>query len=296
MRSLVSRHLENFLALYAAKSMHAAAEAKGISQPALSKSLRVLESEVGSELFVRTSQGLQPTPAGSTLYRYALQLNQQARLASIDIQESVNNLYGRMRIGIGPVLAVTTFPAAIADFHEAFPKIAITVETGISSSLMEALARDSLDAVVGALPEEHASDAIVSTPLWQTKMVVIGRKGHPLSSRRFSLDELALHRRVGFVEDREFERNAATAFGQSSKALDPILETTSLSVIFGMLASTNYYAIVSDMIVPRALDSGLVRLKLNRDLWTINIGLACKSSISKTRPINAFRKILLSKQ
>ncbi|MBU2483494.1 MAG: LysR family transcriptional regulator [Alphaproteobacteria bacterium] len=61
MRLLISRHLENFLALYDARNMHLAAQKKGISQPALSKSLKVLEESLGATLFERTHRGLEPT-------------------------------------------------------------------------------------------------------------------------------------------------------------------------------------------------------------------------------------------
>jgi DNA-binding transcriptional LysR family regulator len=57
LRLLVSRHLENFIALYEAQNMHAAADRKGISQPALAKSLRIVEEEVGTRLFSAPRKG-----------------------------------------------------------------------------------------------------------------------------------------------------------------------------------------------------------------------------------------------
>ena len=292
MRLLVSRHLENFLVTYEALNLHDAADLKGISQPALSKSLKLLEEEIGAALFIRTSRGLEPTPAGDTLHKYARRLDQDARFASIDLQRSVDNLYGRMRIGIGPVLATTTFPKIIAQFHRQFPQISVTVETGVSSTLIGALHRDHLDVVVSALPEAAIPDSMVSMPLFKSEMIAIGRKGHPLAHQVSSYEQVSELGRVGFVEDREFERNAAKALGQKAERFSPILQTTSLSVMFGMLAETDYYAIVSDMILPRALESGLVKLQCDGELWSITIGVVCKVSISESRAIVALRKAL----
>ncbi|MGK6317335.1 LysR family transcriptional regulator [Neorhizobium sp. DT-125] len=292
MRLLVSRHLENFLVTYETLNLHDAADLKGISQPALSKSLKLLEEEVGAPLFIRTSRGLEPTPAGDTLHKYARRLDQDARFASIDLQRSVDNLYGKMRIGIGPVLATTTFPKTIAEFHRQFPQISVTVETGVSSTLIAALDRDHLDVVVSALPEAPVPDSMVAMPLFTSEMVAIGRKSHPLADQVSTFEQVSAFGRVGFVEDREFERNAAKALGQRAEKVSPILQTTSLSVMFGMLAETDYYAIVSDLILPRALDSNLVKLRCKSRLWSITIGVVCKLPISESRAVVALKRAL----
>lgn len=292
LRLLVSRHLENFLVVYETLNLHEAANLKGISQPALSKSLKLLEEEIGTPLFVRTSRGLEPTPAGMTLHQYARRLDQEARFASIELHQSTDHLYGKMRVGIGPVLATTTFPKIISEFHRQFPQVSITVETGVSSTLIAALNRDHLDVVVAALPQMPVPDNMVSMPLFKSQMIAIGREGHPLADRISALDDIAKLRRVGFVEDREFETNAARAFGQKAQDFLPILQTTSLSVMFGMLAETDYYAIVSEMILPPAQASGLTKLECQSRLWHINIGVVCKTSISQSRAIVALRGAL----
>lgn len=296
MRLLVSRHLENFLVAYETLNLHHAADLKGISQPALSKSLKLLEEEIGTALFVRTSRGLEPTPAGDTLHKYARRLDQDARFASIDLQQSVDNLYGRMRIGIGPALAATTFPKIIAQFHQLFPQISMTVEIGVSSTLISALHRDHLDVVISALPEEPIPDSMVSIPLFKCEMVPIARKQHPFAGTVQTFDNLSSLGRVGFVEDREFERNAIKVLGQRADRFSPILQTTSLSVMFGMMEETNYYAIVNEMILPRAAESGLAQLGCEGKLWSITVGIVCKVSLSESRAIIALQNMLTEGQ
>ena len=292
MRLLVSRHLENFLALYRSLNMHAAAEAKNISQPALTKSLKLLENEIGTPLFRRTPHGLEPTAAGTTLCQYARQIDQAARFAAIDLQNSLEK--GHLNIGIGPVLAVSTFPAIITAFHQTYPGLSITVETGISSQLIEGLARENYDFVVTALPEDPVPKTITSFPLYKSNMVAIGRAGHPLASVGGRIEDLSVYRRVGFVEDREFEKRALRTLGPRAEALRPALQTTSLAVMFGMLAATDYFAIVSEMILPRAMSEGLVRIPVEHDFWTIDIGLVCKSTLTSSLAVEAIRAALIA--
>ena len=128
--------------------MHTAADKKGISQPALTKSLKVLEDDLGTELFIRTHSGLEPTNAGTALFRHARVIDQEARFAELDIRDIHESMGGRIRIGVGPVLAVSSFPPILAEFHQQFPKVEISVETGISNHLVDGLMRESFDVVV----------------------------------------------------------------------------------------------------------------------------------------------------
>ena len=290
MRLLVSRHLENFLALYKSQNMHQAAEVKNISQPALTKSLKLLEAEIGAPLFQRTPRGLEPTAAGTTLYGYARQIEQSARFATIDLQQSLES--GTLSIGIGPVLSVSAFPSIITAFHRAHPGLSITVETGISSHLIAELARETYDFVVTALPEGPIPKTMVSFPLFRSRMVAIGRPRHPLAAGGGRITDLATYRRVGFVEDREFEKRALGAFGPRAEAFRPAVQTTSLAVMLGVLAATDYFAIVSEMILPRATRDGLVRIPVDHDFWTIEIGLVCKTAHTSSLAVRAIRSAL----
>jgi DNA-binding transcriptional LysR family regulator len=293
MRLLISRHLENFLALYDARNMHLAAEKKGISQPALSKSLKVLEESLGATLFERTHRGLEPTSAGELLHRHACAIDQEARFASLDISKYQSTLGGRIKIGVGPVLAVSTFPQALADFHHSLPGIEISVETGISNFLYDGLMNADFDVIAAAIPELELPENFTAVPLFTTNMVVICRKDHPMmAAPDVTRDSLGTFRRVGFVEDREFEKKSRRFLGGLSDQLQPILQTTSLTIMFGILAATDYYAIVSDLIVPRARREGLDAFSPLGGLWQLDIDLICKTTLVTSHPLQVLRQAI----
>jgi hypothetical protein len=67
-----------------------------------------------------------------------------------------------------------------------------------------------------------------------------------------------------------------------------------MSIMLGLLAETDYYAIVSELIVPKAEREGLVVLTLDRALWSIDVDLMCKASFIESRPIKNIRESVLS--
>ena len=273
--------------------MHAAAEKKGISQPALTKSLRLLEADLKAELFVRSHKGLEPTDEGRALYRHARAIDQEARFAALDIGEMHETMGGQISIGVGPVLAMSTFPAVLAEFHRQLPRVEILVETGIADHLVDGLMHERFDVVVAARPETLLPERFVTVPLFTTDMVVICRRGHPLGGRKaITRADLTAYRRVGFVDDREFEKRSRRLFGRRSDRLRPVLQTTSLTIMFGVLATTDYYAIVSSIIVQRARREGLADYRLAGGLWELDIELMCKGSLASSKPIGLLRRLL----
>lgn len=290
MRLLVSRHLENFLALYEARNMHAAADRKGITQPALTKSLKTIEVEVGTDLFVRTSKGLEPTEAGEALYRYARAIDQEARFAAFDIRRSILDAEGRLRMGIGPALAVSSFPPVLVAFHRTFPLVQVTVETGISSHLVDNLIHGNLDVVVTARPERELPDPFAAIRLFSHRMVMICRHDHPLRRRgQVTIEDVSGYGRVGFLEDHEFDLHARQALGDRAGGMPAAVQTTSMSVMLDLLAATDYFAIVNEVILPKASREGLLPLPLADPLWSIDIDLMCKAAFANSRPITAIR-------
>ncbi|WP_447926078.1 LysR family transcriptional regulator [Vreelandella sp. EE27] len=292
MRILISRHLENFLVLYDAGSMHEAARRKRISQPALTKSLKLLEAEAGAELFVRTHRGIEPTLAGKALHRHALVIDQEARFASMNLAHLHHNLGSTLRIGVGPVLAVSSFPQALALFREEFTKLRIDIETGISEYLIDRLEQDRLDVAVTARPKGDLPESLSFKPLLHSPMVAIARCGHPLSyEERISLNTLTRYGRVGFTDDFEFSDWAKTTLTTHPNEIEAVLQTTSISVMFAILASTDHYAIVSSMILSRAKQDGLQLLPLSDPLWSLDIGVICKATLVTSKPVVALQRI-----
>lgn len=290
MRLLVSRHLENFLAIYEARNMRRASESKGITQPALTKSLRTLEDDIGTSLFARTPWGLEPTEAGEALYRHACAIDQEARFAVLDMNGLLARRGGKIRIGVGPGLAVSSFPKILVDFRRQFPDIQVVAQVGLTRHLVEELLHDRLDVIATARPMADLPEHFSRDPLFSIQMAAIACSEHPLMAMpQVSSADLFNYGCVTFQESAEFVRHARQHFGAAPNNLNVVVETNSISVMLDLLGSTDCFAFVGDIIVPRAQQAGLQRLSVPELHWEMTIDLMCKRSLVDSRPIRALR-------
>jgi DNA-binding transcriptional LysR family regulator len=198
-------------------------------------------------------------------------------------------------MGIGSALAANWFAMVLVGFHREYPHIKVTVGTGISSDLVGGLSRGLFDLVVTARPEQDLPEQFVSVPLFTCQMHPVCRAGHPLRNRNPAvIADLASFGRVGFVEDREFERHARSALGGHADWLRPVVETSSLSIMLGLLAATDHFAIVSETMLPRVRQDGLDLIGIDHPLWQIDIDLMCKARFATSRPVSAIRSSLIA--
>lgn len=139
---------KNFIAVAKNKSMTKASEEMCISQPAISKSIKTLENQIGSTLFNRSSKGLELTKEGQMLYdrisvAMNLIVNAENELSSYKKLEE-----GEIKIGISSVLSKCLIIDTIKNFRTKYPKIKISITNGIVDDLIEKLNFGKLDFVI----------------------------------------------------------------------------------------------------------------------------------------------------
>lgn len=109
-------------------SLTTAAEQLHISQPALSRQISSLEKEVGIDLFIRHSRGLQLTEAGRRLYDYAQRILNYADEAQRVLDEIKNLETGTLTIGASKTIGSYLLPPVIAKFMQQYPGIDLAIE------------------------------------------------------------------------------------------------------------------------------------------------------------------------
>jgi DNA-binding transcriptional LysR family regulator len=198
-----------FLAVVEQGTMTAAAAAEGISQPAISAQVRVLERYYGTPLLQRTGRGVVPTATGDVVADHAGRIlalvDELARLVR-DLEDLKS---GRLVIGASSTVGEQFLPAHLGRFHAAYPQIELEVRIGNSGEITAAVVRRELDfAFVGRPPRD---DELIAEPVFVDEVVAFVAPGDPLlrdapidpttlSGRQFVLRErgsatrdLALH-------------------------------------------------------------------------------------------------------
>jgi len=176
-----SRRLRHFLAVFELGSIGQAADKLLLTQPALSKSLRGLEEELGVRLFDRTPVGVVATVFGETLAMHAKSIEAQLRSAEAAIGALRGAAAGHVKVGIGPSVAPGLMPAATVALQKLHPGIDLTVIEGLVDDLVPQLRRGQLDVVVGAWPKLADTDFSTEVIVVDTLEVFV-RAGHPLTA------------------------------------------------------------------------------------------------------------------
>lgn len=141
-----------FLYLYEEKSISKTANKLYVSQPAISYSLKELESQLGYTLFYRNSKGIEPTEEAKELYGYistAFNILNEAE----DHLKKFNNLkIGSLKIGISPQLGISYLTKIIVKFKKKYPGIKFEITSKSSAEMLEMLENRNLDLIIDTLP------------------------------------------------------------------------------------------------------------------------------------------------
>ena len=169
-----------------------AASVLNMSQPPLSNQIRMLEQEYGTQLFIRSKQGLTLTETGKILYKRARQILELSERTHEEIAGFEKSLSGNLVLGCVEGRAPFLMGRWIAGFKDEFPLVTYTVRSGGTDEIMDQLYHHLLDLAVVASPynQELLSGIVVNSQPW----VAIIPKEHALakkSGREIPLAELA---------------------------------------------------------------------------------------------------------
>ncbi|AYF43795.1 MULTISPECIES: LysR family transcriptional regulator [Halobacteriovorax] len=139
--------LEYFCNIVETGSLQKASQKAYVSQPQLSKVLRQLEEELDTQLLIRRSDGVIPTPAGDKLYSYARETIDQANQMQLLIRDNVQ-ASGNVYIGTYDSISRYFFPDFIKYLRKLAPSLNIILSTGRSSQKLKELKKGELDIAI----------------------------------------------------------------------------------------------------------------------------------------------------
>lgn len=176
-------HLRDLLAVVEKGSMHAAAKHPNMSQPALSRSIRDLEKEIGIPLLERRSRGAILTPMGAMFAERARAAVSELRRAKEEIEQLQGAVSGTVVVCFSSVTHVKLWPEAIIPFRKRFPRIQLQVIEATYPMIEPRLRDGSVDFFVGPCMERGPAPGLEAEVLVRPDgLLVFARKGHPLAS------------------------------------------------------------------------------------------------------------------
>ncbi|HUC50588.1 MAG TPA: LysR family transcriptional regulator [Xanthobacteraceae bacterium] len=161
-----------------------AAATLGVSQPALSNSMGVLERMLGVRVFERTRNGASLTEFGQLLAGHAAAIDSVLSRAAGELEAKKRGLEGSLVVGASPVACIDIVPKAVALLLRETPNIVVSIEERADDELIAGLRSGEIDLVVNSAGLLAEGRDIVSETLARDIFVVAMRKGHQLASKK----------------------------------------------------------------------------------------------------------------
>lgn len=187
-----ARQLALLVALDEQRNLRRAAAAVSISQPAATKLLHQLESDLGLPLFERSARGMQPTDYGAAMIRHARAVLTDFRHAHEELEALAGGMRGTLRVGCVASAVPDVLAPALERFKQAHPQVRVGVTVDTSDVVLPMLARGDVDVALARLPDRAALDDIEAQLLRRDRQVIACGVDDPLvRKRRLRLADLA---------------------------------------------------------------------------------------------------------
>ncbi|MCY1406984.1 HTH-type transcriptional regulator GbpR [compost metagenome] len=181
---MTPRRLRQFLALIEHAHFGRAAKALGVSQPALSKSIQSLESELGVTLFERRTEGVVLTAFGQLLREKSQRLLMAEEDLRRDIALLAGGEIGALKVALGPYPSITSGYAGIAHMHARHPRIKVTAHVAGWREVAQQVASGVVDLGIAEVSALQGRDEFTCELLGEHEGRLFCRPGHPLLAQR----------------------------------------------------------------------------------------------------------------
>lgn len=182
--ALGSRDIAQLLAVADSGSIRRAAEALGMTQPGLSKNIRLIEQRLGLTVFDRSTSGAIPTEIGTLLLRRGRQILLDLEAIHRDLRDELLSETGRVRIAVGPIVAAVLPRLVIVPCHRDHPGISIEMDIGTPATQFPRLVRGEADMFIGSCDGLDVPPNISVQLLVDIPPLFLARSGHPLAGQR----------------------------------------------------------------------------------------------------------------
>ena len=197
------------------KSLSKAAEQSHIALAAASRRIALLEHRYGVKLLYRSSQGVEPTPAGMAFAVHARKMMEQAERMQADLSDYAKGAKGHIRIKANTSAITQYLPKDLAQFSASYPDVKLELEESRSGEIVQALREGNTD--IGIVMDGVAREGLVSYEYRRDRLVAVVPRGHEFRARQASFVQLLRYDLVALDSSAAMMRllsDAAAGAGQ----------------------------------------------------------------------------------
>ena len=256
-------HQLRYLAAVAQSGLNitAAAEKLHTSQPGVSKQIKLLEDELGFQIFVRDGRNLsRVTPAGQQVIDRAVRILREVQNIKRLSDEFKDEARGSLSIATTHTQARYVLPDVIKQFRDQYPEVRLHLHQGTSEQIGEMASLDRIDFAI-ATGSQSLFDGYSLLPCYRWHRHVVVPKGHPLARvKKPSLKQLASYPIITYVFSFSGPSSLHEIFAQEGLVPNVVLTARDADVIKTYVRLGLGVGIVASMAVEEREDSDLVRI------------------------------------
>ena len=287
--------LQAFASVAENGSFSNAAEELHLTQPAVSKRIALLESQLDCSLFDRIGRQITLTEAGRALLPHAQSVLQELRAAKRHIQDLRGGVTGLLTMGISHHMGLHRLPDVLKKFTQQYPDVRLDIDFLDSEEAYERVLLGEVElGVITLAPEEKPS--LQQTPIWKDELVVTVARNHPLaqptlpSQKRVSAKALSEYRAILPGLNTYTGRIVKALFEEQKLPLDVSMSTNYLETIKVMVSIGLGWSVLPKTLIDETLCGlNLSGLKMSR-----NLGVVMHRERSLSNAARAFLDLLLA--
>lgn len=287
------RQISYFLAVAEAGSVSGAAAAVGISQSAITESLRALEAQTGATLFARHAKGVDLTYQGHRFLRHARLILAAVADAGRALNDRPEAVTGTLNLGVTNMVAGYVLADLLARFRRVFPDVVVRVVEEERAYVEHLLVNGELHLALMLVSNLEDRDALECEAVLRSANRVWLPPDHPLLGReRIRLADLADEPLIMLTIDEmaETARGWWRAAGLRPRV---VLDTASVEAVRSLVATGAGLAVLPDMAYrPWSLEGDRIEARAVEDpLPTVDVGLAWRRGSVLSEPARIFREL-----
>lgn len=275
----MDRNLRAFLAVARTGNLTAAADRIGLTQPALTKTIRRVELDFGAKLFERTTRGMFLTTAGKLLLERAERIELHYQQGKEEIQLMETGALEEFRIAAGVAYHIAIAPDLVKRLSLEFPRTRFTLQFQVAGHAMPRLMSGEIDLVLGAL-DHTPPEGLETLKLLHVEMTVYVCAESALGKAdKVTPTMLAGKRWVVYQRDPVMlSRMNSYAAEHHMPEPEIVMEIDSLLASFRAVQGTDYLTSATSVVRDAAEDEGLKMLDLEQGIWYFDSGATYRRS------------------
>ncbi|WP_370967255.1 LysR family transcriptional regulator [Enterobacter wuhouensis] len=245
-------HLATFRLAIRRGSFSAAADALGISQPAVSLQIRQLEQFLQTRLVERTGRGINATAAGQALLAHGERIEQAVDEAIRSVSAFSHEVCGTITLGTGATACIHLLPPLLQRLRGDYPLLRVAVTTGNTLDIVRAVEENRLDMGLVTLPA--GGRALDVTPVMDEEFVFIASLAQQEAFSGLTPEVLQTQPLIAFESGSGTRTLIDAWFEAGGFTIAPVMQLGSIEAIKRMVRAGLGYSIVPRMAVKQASD------------------------------------------